>query len=223
VQTGLAQQRLRCARRSSSGSRIWEYCSGTNGPGNARSLRRKISEIRRTISSSWLTPRRSKRRSEVLACQLKQKAFRYTATRKERQDNRHRMAGQRLYSRRRLVREGLRHAVHQNKTASWIAGENCYRSEGSLETRGIAMPLGRLATDARYGRFQSYMKKYVISSQGRLPSFFMQYIFDNEKTILRDAIDLRMRFLETAKRITLDGVRANGMVNVSEPNVYAFS
>jgi len=94
----------------------------------------------------------------------------------------------------------------------WHRPEKLKPLQKQFRAKGIAIPLRRLATDARYGRFQWYMKRYVISSRGKLPSFFMQYIFDNENTILTNAIQLRTRFLERVKQITIDGVRPNGMV-----------
>ena len=56
---------------------------------------------------------------------------------------------------------------------------------------GIPIPLARLAIDAQYGRFQAFMRRYVISSRGRLPDFFKQYMFDNEKNIIKDVVKLR--------------------------------
>lgn len=78
---------------------------------------------------------------------------------------------------------------------------------------GIPMPMLRLAQDARYGRFQRFMKQYILTSprqwRGHL---FSRFAPDEERRLLSTAAQLREGFLEAAKRINVQELRPNGML-----------
>ncbi len=78
--------------------------------------------------------------------------------------------------------------------------------------KGIPMPLQRLSQDAHYGRFQRYMGQYIHDSPGKLPNFFIQFIFDDEPKLIKTAIQLRRDFFEAAKHIDVQGARAHGII-----------